>query len=214
MTASYPINLNLADAPVLVVGGGPVAARKIAGLLSAGAQVTVVAPAAVPEISDNSHLRWFSRRYRRGEVASYRLAFTATGISDVDRQVAIDGDRSGIWVNSADDPDNCTFTLPAVARQGDLNVAISTSGRSPALASWLRRRYQKEISSGYEEALDLLADLRDQVRNGFGSSESAGWSTALDAGLIDLLREGRTADATALLQDHLGLSDRPTETVR
>ncbi len=207
MASSYPVNLTVSARPVLVVGGGPVAARKVAGLLRAGAEVTVVAPEAVPEISEDPAVRWFARPYQRGEVASYRLAFTATGHTEVDRQVATDGDRSGIWVNSADDPDNCTFTLPAVASQGDLNIAISTSGRSPALAGWLCRRYQREISVGYEETLELLADLRRQVRNEFGSSESAGWSAALDAGLIDLVRSDQADDARALLRHHLGLTD-------
>ena len=78
------------------------------------------------------------RPYRRGEVAGYRLAVAATGDPAVNRAVFEDGESAGVWVNSADDPASCSFILPAIARQGPVSVAVSTSGFSPALASWLK----------------------------------------------------------------------------
>jgi len=211
MAAAYPVNLDLDGIRVLVVGGGHVAARKVAGLLRAGADVTVVAPHAVHEIADDPDVRWFARSYQRGEAASYRIAVTATGVPSVDQQVADDGDRSGVWVNSADDPANCAFTLPAVARHGDLQITVSTAGRSPALARWLRRRYERDISSGYDQLLDLLAETRSEARSMRGTSESAGWDTALDDGLLDLVRSGRIEQARRLLRSHLGLTPLPSE---
>jgi precorrin-2 dehydrogenase/sirohydrochlorin ferrochelatase len=201
----YPVNLDLTDVPVLVVGGGPVAARKASGLLRAGARVTVVAPEAVPEIADDPDVRWFARGYRRGEVASYRLAVTATDEASVNTQVRVDGDASGVWVNSADDPANCAFTLPAVARHGDLQITVSTGGRSPGLARWLRRRFEQEISAGYDELLDLLAGVRQEARDTFGTSEISGWDAALDDGLLELVRAGRIEAARAVLRTHVGL---------
>jgi precorrin-2 dehydrogenase/sirohydrochlorin ferrochelatase len=202
----YAVNLDLTGRPVLVVGGGPVAARKVRGLLSAGAAVTVVAPEAVIEIADDPDVRWFRRRYQRGEVASYRLGITATDDPDVNALVASDGDAAGIFVNSADDPANCSFTLPAVARQGDLQVAISTGGRSPGLARWLRRRYERELSAGYDQLLDLLAETRAEAREVLGTSEIDGWDDALDADLLGLVRSGRIEDARAVLRGSLGLT--------
>ena len=214
MSTSYAVNLDLRGRPVLVVGGGHVAARKVAGLLKAGAIVTVVSPRAVPEITDDPDVRWFQRKYQRGEVASYRLGITATDDPAVNRQVAVDGDTAGVFVNSADDPDNCSFTLPAVARHGDLQVAISTNGRSPGLARWLRRRYERELSGGYDQLLDLLAETRVEARAAFGTSEVDGWDDALDADLLGLVRAGRIENARAVLREALGLpQDLPREVV-
>lgn len=212
MTSPYAVNLDLTDRPVLVVGAGPVAARKVSGLLRAGAQLTVVAPDAVPEIADDPDVRWFRRPYQRGEVASYRLAITATSEPAVNAQVATDGNAAGVFVNSADDPANCTFTLPAVARHGDLQVAISTNGRSPGLAGWLRRRYERELSGGYDQLLDLLSEVRAEARATFGTSEITGWDDALDADLLGLVRAGRIEDARSMLRSSLGLPNaNPTE---
>ena len=159
-------------------------------------------------------MRWFQRKYQRGEVASYRLGITATDDPAVNRQVAVDGDTAGVFVNSADDPDNCSFTLPAVARHGDLQVAISTNGRSPGLARWLRRRYERELSGGYDQLLDLLAETRVEARAAFGTSEVDGWDDALDADLLGLVRAGRIENARAVLREALGLpQDLPREVV-
>lgn len=207
MTGSYAVNLDLTGRPVLVVGAGRVAARKVAGLLRAGASVTVVAPEAVPEIADDPDVRWFRRDYQRGEVASYRLAITATDDADVNAQVASDADTAGVFVNSADDPDNCSFTLPAIARRGDVQIAISTNGRSPALSRWLRTRYERELSAGYDQLLDVLAEVRAEVRAIRGTSEIPGWDDALDADLLGLVRSGRIHEARLMLLDALGITD-------
>lgn len=211
MSAPYAVNLDLDGQSVLVVGGGPVAARKVAGLLRAGAVVTVVAPQAVREISDDSDVRWFNREYQRGEIASYRLGITATDDPAVNAQVATDAGSAGVFVNSADDPANCSFTLPAVARSGDLQLAISTNGRSPALARWLRRQYERELSAGYDQLLDLLAEVRAEARELVGTSEIKGWDDALDADLLGLVRSGRIHDARTMLRDSLGLDTIRTD---
>ena len=213
MSQPFPVNLDLVGRPVLVVGAGGVAARKVGGLLRAGAHVTVVAPEAVPDISEDPDVRWFPRPYQRGELASYRLGVTATDDPEVNALVAADGERAGVFVNSADDPDNCSFTLPSVARAGDLQVAVSTNGRSPALSAWLRRRIEREIAAGHDQLLDLLAEVRAEARTTLGTSEIAGWDTALDDGLLDLVRAGRIEAARATLRGHLGLDPEPSSEV-
>ena len=201
----YPVNLELSGQPVLVVGGGPVAARKADGLKRADARVTVVSPAAVRDISADPDVRWLARPYRTGEVASYRLAITATDDPDVNAEVRADGDRANVFVNSADDPSNCSFTLPAVARRGDLQITVSTGGRSPGLARWLRQRLEAQLSEGYDDLLTLLTEARTEARATFGTSEIAGWDTALDDGLLELVQQGRTDEARNRLRGHLGL---------
>ena len=201
----YPVYLDLRARPVLVVGAGVVAARKIERLVSAGAAVTVVAPAAITQVAERDDVQWHRRPYEQGEVEDYRLAFTCTGVPEVDAQVFADGEASGIWVNSADDVDHCSFILPAVARRGPLSVAVSTEGTSPALASWLRRRFQHELDNGTTELARLLAAARAELRAAKGTTEHPGWQEALDDGLLDAVRAGNSARARRRLRDALGL---------
>ena len=136
----YPVNLILAGKPCLVVGGGAMAARKVAGLLACGADVRVIAAGAGPEIRAMGLVE--ERPYRRGDVAGYRLVIAATDDPETNRAVFEDGEAAGIWVNSADDPASCSFTLPSVVRRGPIMVTVSTGGHSPALAAWLKGRVQ------------------------------------------------------------------------
>lgn len=202
----YPVNLDLVDTPCLVVGGGSVAARKVEGLLAAGADITVVAPQAISQLAENPLIRWHQRPYQRGEVASYRIAFTATNDSDVNAQVARDARATGVPVNSADDPENCSFTLPAIARLGDIQVTVSTAGRSPALASWLRNRIDDALDDTLLEVLELLAATRSELQAAGLSTERPGWRRALDSGVPQLVAEGRLEEARVLLRRQLDLA--------
>lgn len=190
----YPVNLILAGHRALVVGGGRVATGKVKGLLTARADVTVVAPevdedlAALPVTIER-------RPYRPGEVAGYRVAITATDDPAVNRLVYTDGEAAGVWVNSADDPVNCAFTLPAVVRQGPITVAIGTGGHSPALATWLRRHVEAELDATWTTLLDLLAERRAELREGGTATEGLNWQQVLDSGMLDLVRQGRLDEA-------------------
>jgi precorrin-2 dehydrogenase/sirohydrochlorin ferrochelatase len=172
----YPIMLDLDGAPVLVVGGGRVAVRKIEGLLSAGAKVTVVAPSVVDSIRDMA-VRVVLRPYESGDLDHARLVITATDDPAVNAAVAADATRRDIWVNSADDPANCTFTLPAIARDGPITVAVGTGGASPALASYLRDEIETWLAEiGAAEAAATLAAQRSEVQAAGTSTESIDWS--------------------------------------
>jgi precorrin-2 dehydrogenase / sirohydrochlorin ferrochelatase len=202
---SYPVNVVLAGQRCLVVGGGRIAARKAAGLLEAGARVVVVAPDAVAPLRDDDRVHWYARPYQRGEVAAYRLAITATGDPKVDGQVYRDAEAAGVLVNSADDPQHCRFTLPAIARRGDIQLTASTNGRSPALATWLRRRLDDLLDDDLLALLDLLADVRADLHRNGRTSDIAGWQEALDDGLLDLVRSGDVDEARRRLEEHLDL---------
>ncbi|HEX2738309.1 MAG TPA: bifunctional precorrin-2 dehydrogenase/sirohydrochlorin ferrochelatase, partial [Acidimicrobiia bacterium] len=118
----------------------------------------------------------------------------------VNRAVFAAGEERGIWVNSADDPGNCSFTLMSVIRRGDLVLTIGTGGRSPALAAWLRQRLSDEIGPEYEILLGVLAQARESLRDSGRSSEDANWQGALDSGMLELIRAGRIDEAKELLQ--------------
>ena len=157
----YPVGLVVAGRACLVVGGGAVAARKVDGLLACGARVTVVAPQVGAPIAARAAtgaeaLRVERRPYRAGEAASYRLVITATGDPAVDRQVFDDAEAAGVWVNAADQPARCSFTLPAVERRGAVTVAVATDGSSPALASWLRDRLADALPDDLDEIVAVL----------------------------------------------------------
>lgn len=207
---TYPVQLLLTGRPALVVGAGKVAVRKIGGLVRAGAAVTVVAPQIHPEINELP-VTVHERPYRQGEAASYQLVITCTDDAHVNRQVFRDAEAAGVWVNSADDPVNCSFILPSVARQGDLTITVSTNGQSPAMAMWLRRRFEAEFDERYNRLMDLLVEVRAEARYVFGTSEVKGWNAALDDGVFDLVAAGEIDAARTKLRTSLGLDRLPAE---
>jgi len=202
----YPVNLVVEGRPCLVVGGGPVAARKAEGLVACGARVHVVAENVGPEVRALAGVTWEERPYEGGEVAGYRLAVAATDSDVVNDAVFRDGEEIGVWVNSADDPAHCSYTLPAVVRRGALTVTVSTGGRSPALAAWLKGRLAAEIGPEYEVLLDLLSTEREAARAQGRSTEELDWQKALDSDMLDLIRTGKVDHARERLQACLSSS--------
>jgi precorrin-2 dehydrogenase/sirohydrochlorin ferrochelatase len=180
----YPIMLDLTGVPVLVVGGGRIALRKLEGLLRVGAVVTVVAPEVVEAVHDLG-VRVVVRGYEARDLDQVRLVITATDDPAVNAAVAADATARGIWVNSADDPTNCTFTLPAVARDGAVTVAVGTGGSSPALASHLRGELEKWLSEiGAGDAAKTLAAQRSEMQARGESTESIDWSDRVRDALL------------------------------
>jgi len=196
----------IAGAPVLVVGGGNIALRKVEGLLESGGKVTVVAPHAIDGLAERDDVNWRRRRYRFGDAAAYRLVISATGVRKVDERVYRDAVDAGVPVNVADVPHLCTFTLPAIVRRGGVQVAVSTNGRSPALASWLRDELAKSLPHAIGEALELVAEVRAELKAEGQSTEIVGWHDAFDAGFVQLVADGERAAARSLLRDRLGLT--------
>ena len=202
----YPVNLRVSGRRCLVVGGGRVAVQKAAELVACGAIVDVVAPAVVPALDDLPGTTCHRRAYVPGEAAGYRLVITATDDGEVNRTVRDDADAAGVWVNSADDPENCTFTLPARVRRGPLLLTFSTGGHSPALSTWLRRHFAEEIGPEYLTLLELLEEERIRRQQAGVPTESLDWQRALDSGMLDLVREGHLAEAKERLQACLSSS--------
>ena len=164
----FPIFLKLGGRPCLVVGGGAMAEGKIAGLLEAGAAITVVAPEVRDEVrewSSSARITWIARRFRPTDLEGAFLAVAATSRLEVNDLVFREARKRGILCNVVDDPERCDFYYPAVLRRGRLQIAISTGGLSPALAQRLRRELELEFSLDYGDWLEELGEARRQLIN-------------------------------------------------
>ncbi|MGZ4802645.1 MAG: precorrin-2 dehydrogenase/sirohydrochlorin ferrochelatase family protein [Acidimicrobiia bacterium] len=202
----YPVNLLVAGRRCVVVGAGRIAARKIEALLEAGAVVSVVAPQVGPEVrawADAGRLTLAERPFESADVEEAWLVVTATEDPEVNRAVFVAGEARRIFVNSADDPANCSFTLMSVVRRGDIVVSIGTNGRSPALATYLKEHVRDEMGPEYETLLELLSEAREEIRATGRSSEDSDWRAAFDSGILELIREGRESEARELLRSCL-----------
>jgi len=165
MAGLYLACLSLAKRDVLVAGGGSVAQRKVAGLLRAGAQVTVVAPRVCLGLARlRTRLKIRRRAYRTSDLRNRWLVVAATADPDVNRKIFEDASRARVFCNVVDQPELCTFQVPAVVRRGRLQIGISTDGASPALARNIRRQLEKEYGRRYAQLLDALHGLRRHFR--------------------------------------------------
>jgi len=211
----FPVVLQLAGCRCLVVGGGPVAARKAQALVEAGARVTVVAPRMVDTLTalaaarparhrrgppaGGGSLEWQRRSYGVGEAAGYRLVVAATGRPEVDGAVVADAVGAGVMVNSVDSASPGTIRLPAVHRDGRVTVAVSTGGASPALARWLRDRIANSIPPGVAEMATLVDEARTAMRDAGRSTGAVDWTAILDRQVAPLVAAGRIDEARAAL---------------
>ena len=163
----FPIFLKLTGRPCLVVGAGNLAESKIESLRAAHAAVTVIAPAASSRIADLAaagELTWHQRAFCPGDIAPETfLVVTATNLGEVNRAVYLEAQQKNILCNAVDDPPFCDFYFPSVVRRGDLQIAISTAGASPALAQRLRKEINAQLPLDTGDWLTDLGNLRREV---------------------------------------------------
>lgn len=162
----FPVFLKLAGRPCLVVGAGKVGEQKITGLVAAGATVVVVAPRASETVRGLARarvIRWEQRAFEPADLEGVLLAVVATSDRELNARVFEQAERRGVLVNVVDDPPHCGFYYPSVVRRGDLQIAVSTNGRSPALAQRLRRELERQVPVEYEAWLAELGRKRVEL---------------------------------------------------
>jgi len=170
----YPIFLDLRRKPCLVVGGGEIGARKVEGLLSAGANVTVISPEASEMIqrhAESNRLRYVKRPYQDGDLKGYFLAYAATGIAAIDARMVWEAYTHGVLLNVVDRPMLCNFITPAVVQRGDLSIAVSTGGKSPGFAKRVKQKIETLIHPEYGSALAALAAQRRALMQDWSINE-------------------------------------------
>ena len=199
----YPIFLNLRGKKCVVVGGGKVALRKVTTLLDCGADITVISPKPHAEISKlfkNKAIRLVRRNYERGDLRRAALSIAATHMKKINRKVAEESKKNGTPVNVVDDAELSDFIIPSSFRRGDLSVAVSTSGMSPALAKKIRAKLEKKIGIEYAYLLSLIAEIRSEIKKKGLRVSAKTWQESLDLdSLILLLKAGRHEEAKATL---------------
>lgn len=182
MTVGYPVTLRLTGRRCVVVGGGSVATRKVSALRRAAAEVVVVAPAVAPEIgqlAEAGALMLARRPFEPADLDGAFLAFAATDDRRVNTEVVTAARVRGVLVNVADDPDACDFTVPATVRRRGVTLAISTDGKSPAFARYLREQLDEWLTDARCAMLDLLAELRRDLRSAGRQPHPESWRRAI-----------------------------------
>jgi precorrin-2 dehydrogenase/sirohydrochlorin ferrochelatase len=162
----FPIFLKIAARPCIVIGAGHLAESKIESLQAAHAKVTVIAPKATGRITDLAaagEIEWHQRAYSEGDLTGNFLVVAATNVPTVNRAVFREATEKGVLCNAVDDPPFCDFYFPSVVRRGDLQIAISTAGASPALAQRLRKEINAQLPLDAGDWLTDLGNLRREV---------------------------------------------------
>jgi precorrin-2 dehydrogenase/sirohydrochlorin ferrochelatase len=168
----YPIFLDLRAYPCLVIGGGTVAERKVQSLLQAHGQVTVISPTCTPQLRSwavDRTITLYERPYCSGDLQGFSLVFAATSDETLHEKIAAEARGAGVLLNVVDRPALCSFIMPAVVSQGDLTLAISTGGASPALAKKIRQTLERHFNSSLGCVSEWRA-MSSLLRSGNGSS--------------------------------------------
>ncbi len=219
MRTGYAVVLNLEQKQCTVVGGGPVAERKVLDLLEAGAEVCVIAPQVSEELgrlARAGRVRHVGRPYRTGDLSGAFLVISATDSPEVNEQVYAEAQAVGALVNVVDRPELCSFFVPATVRRGPLLLGVATTGSSPALAGYIRRRLEQDWGEEYGQLAALLGKLRAEARVLVAERERrrAMWEEMLRCRALELLRSGDRGAAEAELRQILDryAGDSPRDT--
>ena len=212
-----PVFLKLEGRPCLVVGGGKVAARKVAMLLRAGAKISLVAPALCDELEklrESGRILYTGREFRDEDIDGMVLAIAATDNESVNRQVSVVADSHRIPVNVVDTPKLCSFIVPSLVDRSPVQVAVSTGGASPVLARLLRARLESFIPSAYGRLAVLVDEFRHKVKQRFSDSTQRRyfWENVLQGRVAELLFAGREHEARAALEEAIADTDQNYDT--
>jgi precorrin-2 dehydrogenase/sirohydrochlorin ferrochelatase len=190
--------LDLEGRRAVVIGGGVIAERKVDGLLAAGAAITVISPEVtqgIERLAEQGRATVILRRYEPGDLAGAFIAVVGTDDTGVNRSAALEARATGVLVNTVDDVDYCDFIAPAVVRQGDITLAISTNGKSPSMARLLRETLEAYLTPDYAHLLTVLQQVRMRLRAAGLKPGPDQWQTQIDGDLRTLVQTGALEQA-------------------
>lgn len=205
----YPVYLDIEGRRCLVVGGGQVGTRKVKTLLECGARVKVISPevtSALTELADQGRIDLELRTYRSADLDEAFLVIGATDDQALNRQIHRDAEAAQRLCNIADQPALCNFVLPSIINQGDLTIAISTAGKSPAFAKHLRRQLTEQFGPEYGQMLELMGAIRQRLLAAEHAPEQHKplFEQLIRRGLLELIKARDQRGIDALLQEVLG----------
>ena len=209
MNTYYPVYIEMRELPCVVIGGGKIAQGKIEGLLAVQAKVTVISPDLTPHLHDlanQKQITQLARTYQPGDLAGAFLVICATDQPEINHQVWQEATANRQLVNVVDDTPRCNFIAPSILRKGDLTIAISTSGKAPALAVRLKEWLQGELGPEYERFLELAGELRAPLAQHIPDFETrkALWYELVDSEILDVLADGDEPKAREIIARVVG----------
>ncbi len=201
MSDYYPIFLNIRGKKCVVVGGGGVAERKVRSLVEHNASILVISPhvsEGLAEMAAQGVIKVARRDYRPGDLKDALVVIAATDDPEVNNLVADEGQRRGTLVNVVDAPQSSNFIVPSLVRRGDVCIAISTGGRSPALSRKIRTQLEQSFAPEYASLALLLSEVRRELRG--TQVDGDAWQGSLDLDLLlDMLKRGEFEQAKGRL---------------
>ncbi|MBI2886314.1 MAG: bifunctional precorrin-2 dehydrogenase/sirohydrochlorin ferrochelatase [Chloroflexi bacterium] len=205
MPKYYPVFLNLAGKPAVVLCGGREAERKVAGLLASGARVTLINPELTPELerlAGEGAIAVERRGYLSGDLRGAYLAIVGTEDRELNHRAATEARQEGALVNTVDDVPYCDFIAPATIERGDLTVAVSTNGKSPAMARRMREELEAYLTPDYGDLLQVLERVRSRLLRRKVRPRPDAWQEGMDPAFRALVRQGALSEAQErLFQD-------------
>ncbi len=209
MMRYYPVYLDIQNRNCLVVGGGTVGTRKVTTLLGCGATVMIVSPvvtSTLQALSNKGLITLAKRPFQSSDLEGKFLVIGATDNPELNRQIHTEAERLGILYNIADRPEACNFILPSIVNRGDLVIAISTSGTSPAFAKKLRKDLEKELGKEYAVFLKLMGAIRKKLlaNNNEPEANKQLFEKLINSGLVQMIRDRKNKEINQLLFDILG----------
>lgn len=207
----YPIFMVADQKPIAVYGGGEEATHKVRGLLRAGARITVIAPTLdtqeLLKLAADGAITHLPEEYDPEQLDGFALVLVARDDTSLNSRIATDARAKRILVNAADDVPNCDWILPAIVREGDLTLAISTAGKSPAIARRMREELTEYLAGEFPALLEVAGEVRTIAYAANRMPDQATWQAAITPKLRALCVKGNVEDAKRLMLEDLGLPD-------
>jgi len=212
MTAYYPVYLNLTGKRCVVIGGGPIAEDKVAKLQDAHAEIILISPTITPTLQAWAYagnFEWHQREYQPDDLDGAFLGIASTNNREVNQEIFQEAERLAILINVVDDPDQCTFIAPAIVQRGQVTLAISTGGASPALARKLRESLTKDPALEWADLAGVLAAARKEVKERGLTIDSQRWQCCITNDLLELTQSGQEELALSSLLARLTDTNAP-----